>query len=287
MTQGTDTIEETSYLLDLWQNGSHPIVVTGAMRPSGLASHDGPANLLAAIQTAASPLSRGRGTLVVMADEIHAASSALKTHSTSLAAFQSPGTGPIGYLAAGEPRYHSPANTIRLSIPPAGENNPTVGLVTVVLGDDGAAIRSSAGHLDGLVVAAMGGPRASIPRARPARRRRTGTCRPRQPHWRWTRADKYVRLPRLGAGSAPARLDPRRTTASAQVPHPPTGRPGSGRHTPARLRQPLPSLAGARTQSNGRGIEAGLPGGLSGNDGNRGPRTATACPRPTAPLWAH
>jgi L-asparaginase len=96
ITQGTDTIEETAYFLDLTVDRAGPVVVTGAMRNPTIASADGPGNLLAAIQAAASTHLTGVGCVVVMADEIHTAKHVHKMNSTSLGAFASPDTGPIG-----------------------------------------------------------------------------------------------------------------------------------------------------------------------------------------------
>jgi len=156
ITQGTDTIEETAYLLDLAHTGQQPVVVTGAMRNPTLAGADGPANLLAAVQVAASPQARGLGALVVFADEIHAASRVRKTHSTSGFTFHSPNGGPLGYVVEGRARVlNRPAR--HTTIPPAaGSRSVEVGLVTLVLGDTGVLLDGLGDRLDGLVVAGFG-----------------------------------------------------------------------------------------------------------------------------------
>ena len=102
VTQGTDTIEETGFVLDLLHGGAMPVVVTGAMRNPTMAGPDGPANLLAAIACAADPLCRGLGTLVVLDDTIHAASSVQKRDTAATGAFWS--AAPLGSVVEGRPR---------------------------------------------------------------------------------------------------------------------------------------------------------------------------------------
>ena len=53
ITHGTDTIEETSYFLNLVVNSDKPVVLTAAMRPSTALSADGPLNIYNAVAVAA------------------------------------------------------------------------------------------------------------------------------------------------------------------------------------------------------------------------------------------
>lgn len=156
VTQGTDTIEETAYFLDLMNDGRGPVVVTGAMRNPSMAGADGPANILAALRVASRPKSPG-ATVVVFADEVHAANQVSKAHSTSIAAFES-WPGPIGYVAEDQVVYRA-ATTVapRLAALRArGERAARTVLATVALGDDGQALEAVGQQADGLVVAGFG-----------------------------------------------------------------------------------------------------------------------------------
>ena len=98
VTQGTDTLEETAYLLDRIVLSERPVVVTGAMRNNSEPAADGPRNLYDAVRVAADPAAAGRGTLVVFNEEIHAARLVTKTHSFNVSTFRSPYAGPLGYI---------------------------------------------------------------------------------------------------------------------------------------------------------------------------------------------
>lgn len=157
VVQGTDTIEEMAYLLDLTHPEPEPVVVTGAMRNPSLAGPDGPANLLAAIQVAADPRVRGQGALVVMGDEVHAARRVSKAHTSSPAAFVSRDGGPLGYVVEGRPTLLSRLeHRTVVPVPPAAAN-PRVAVVPIVFGDGGELLDGLAERVDGVVVAGLGG----------------------------------------------------------------------------------------------------------------------------------
>jgi L-asparaginase len=155
ITQGTDTLEESAFFLDITVTTDIPVVVTGAMRNPTFAGADGAANVLAAIRVAADPTAKGHGCLVVMADEIHAARHVRKTH-VALAAFSSPNTGPLGHLVEGRPRLLMIPGP-RVIVPRTGNTaEPLVPLVTTSLGDDLPLLRPRRVDVDGLVVGAFG-----------------------------------------------------------------------------------------------------------------------------------
>lgn len=106
LTQGTDTLEETAYFLQLTLRLAKPVVVVGAMRPATALSADGPLNLLRAVQLAASRATRGLGVMVVANERIFAAREVTKSHTSSIDSFCSPDFGCIGYMQNGEVRLH-------------------------------------------------------------------------------------------------------------------------------------------------------------------------------------
>lgn len=96
VTHGTDTMEETAFFLSLTVGECSPVIVTGAMRQANAVGADGPANLLNAIRVAISPAARGRGSMVLMNDELFAARDVTKSNTTRLNAFSAPNVGVLG-----------------------------------------------------------------------------------------------------------------------------------------------------------------------------------------------
>ena len=156
VTHGTDTIEETAVLCDVLHAGAEPIVLTGAIRPSGAAGADGPANLLDAVAAAGAAETAGLGVLVCFAGELHAARAVRKVSSSSPAAFGSPSTGPLGSVAEGRVRIAArPLRPAALAMPAALDAR--VPIVPTFLGDDGAGLRAAVRDgADAVVFVALG-----------------------------------------------------------------------------------------------------------------------------------
>ncbi|HZP98494.1 MAG TPA: asparaginase [Reyranella sp.] len=172
VTQGTDTLEETSFLLDLLLDSSVPVIVTAAMRNPSLTSPDGPGNLLAAVRVACDPWvrkhARELGVVAVMLDEVYAAADVLKVHPTRLNAFAAPQTGPLAALV--EDRLVPMSLPVRDAIVAARPKlaaattgrAAAVAMFWMTLDDDGRLLDAVLKGPDwlgyrGAVIAAMGG----------------------------------------------------------------------------------------------------------------------------------
>jgi len=154
--QGTDTIEESAFLLDVLVKGDQPVVVTGAMRGADAPGADGPANLLAAAVVAASSEARGQGTLVVLNYDIHAARFVQKSHTALPSAFLSPLVGELGAVIERRTKLYVRVDR-NPCVPIEGGDLRPVALLKVPMGDDGRLLRGVADlGFEGCVIEGMG-----------------------------------------------------------------------------------------------------------------------------------
>lgn len=156
ITQGTDSMAETAFMLSVLLREKVPIIVTGAMRHPGQKSADGPANLLAAIRAALSSKLASCGVLLCMNDTLHAARYVEKCHTSGLDAFRSAGAGPVA--------SHTEGRIIRYMVPdlpphlPVTEDNfPYIALVMAAFGDDGRLLDHLPVKTAAVVIAGFGG----------------------------------------------------------------------------------------------------------------------------------
>jgi len=160
IAHGTDTLEETAYLLDRTLDRRVPVAITGAMRTSSDEGWDGPRNLLDAAVVAASTQSAGRGVMVVFSGKVLAGHTAVKTHTTGLDAFAAPHAEPVGQVVDGRVVYGAG----KRGSAEAGKSGPLipprlsakVALIPMVVGDDGGMLDLARPSHDGVVVAAFG-----------------------------------------------------------------------------------------------------------------------------------
>lgn len=106
VTHGTDTMEATSYFLNLTVKSEKPIVFVGAMRSGSSMSADGPMNLYNAVSVATNKKTVGKGVVVVMNDEIHSSREVTKTNTSSVSTFKSVNSGKIGSVYYGNVNYY-------------------------------------------------------------------------------------------------------------------------------------------------------------------------------------
>ena len=153
---GTDTLEEVAFALDLLIGSDRPVVLTGAMRFANQPGSEGAANLKAAFEVASDPDAGGRGVLVVMNDEIHAARFVAKANTISTGAFSSAPFGPLGIVQEGRPVWAFRPNR-RLGKIKAAGISPQVPVLTPGIGDDPKFLENFLSNPpDGAVVAALG-----------------------------------------------------------------------------------------------------------------------------------
>ncbi|HXW04468.1 MAG TPA: asparaginase [Vicinamibacterales bacterium] len=161
VTGGTDTLEELAYFLNLTIRSERPVVLVGSMRPPSNPGYDGTANLLSGFRVAADAQSRGRGVLVVLNDEIHAAREVVKTEATGAHAFRSRGYGRLGLVGPDRVVYGrqpEKRHTLRSEFDVARiAGLPQVEIVLVYQAATGQIIRALADSgIRGIVVGAAG-----------------------------------------------------------------------------------------------------------------------------------
>lgn len=163
LTHGTDTLEETAYLVARSIATPKPIVFTGAMRSASDLGYDGPQNLLDAVRVAASREAAGQGTLVVMGGRIFAALEDTKAHTHQLDAFEAPGLGPLGVVDEDRVLFRRQLVNVPAVVAPDALATP-VDIVSTWAGCDARLLDASReSGARGVVVAAMG--RGNVPPA--------------------------------------------------------------------------------------------------------------------------
>lgn len=155
VVQGTDTLEEVAYVLDLLWAHEQPLVLTGAMRAPHQPSADGAANLTSAVTAAASQGCRSLGVTVVMDEEVHAARRVAKRDTCALGAFSSGPFGPLGRLHEGRVTVANPVPRCPTVAPPT-RSDPLVVLLESTLGDGAAPLVFGSPAVEGVVLAGFG-----------------------------------------------------------------------------------------------------------------------------------
>lgn len=158
VTHGTDSAEETALLLDLTLAADAPVVLVGAMRPADAVGSDGMRNFANAVRVASDPGAEGRGVLVVMGDQVFAASDVRKAATSSVDAFRGFPRGPLGNVSPSSLDWFGPparrGEAARFAWPQA---LPQVDILSAYAGMNACTVEALIGcGARGLVLAGMG-----------------------------------------------------------------------------------------------------------------------------------
>lgn len=155
ITHGTDTLEETAYLLDLTIKTDIPIILTGSMKNSSEPDWDGPQNLKDSIYICLNPNSQKMGVLVCLNGEINAASEVTKTHTDDVETFHSLDFGALGFVQNNRVIFNRLPR--KLEILETDNIETEVDLIKCYAGMDDKFFKFSADNgAKGIVVEAMG-----------------------------------------------------------------------------------------------------------------------------------
>lgn len=161
ITHGTDTLEETAFVVDLYLNQfSVPVVFTGSMRNYSDVGYDGLANLVSSLLVACEERSKKYGVLVVLNDVINTAFEVTKTHSVLLDTFKSLEFGPIGLVDDDNVIFHRESK-VHFNMPKIKAFSHRVHIVKTMTGDDGLLVKSLLDKTDGVILEGFG--RGNVP----------------------------------------------------------------------------------------------------------------------------
>ncbi|HEX6629690.1 MAG TPA: asparaginase [Gemmatimonadaceae bacterium] len=162
VTHGTDTMEETAYLLARSLPTGKPVVLTGAMRSGSDLGWDGPVNLLDSVRVAAAPCAGTYGVVVTMGGRVFSGLDVMKAHTHMPDAFESPGLGPVGVVDDGRVIFRRALAAVSEPLTPQGLCLP-VDIVPAYAGADSRLLDAVRQSARGVVIAALG--RGNVPPA--------------------------------------------------------------------------------------------------------------------------
>lgn len=158
VTHGTDTAEETGFLLDLTLPTNKPVILVGAMRPADAVGADGMRNFANAVKVASDPAAAGRGVMLVMGDAVLAVRDARKAATSAIDAFRTFPRGPLARVTPSSLDWFGPAHRVgeggRYPFP---QELPRVAILTAGAGMDEKPVEALLGiGARGIVLAGMG-----------------------------------------------------------------------------------------------------------------------------------